>query len=577
MRNRFLMIISIVIVVAGLACGPLADQLTLLTPTPNAEQAALATALANEQQAPTLPPTILPVTPRPVDPFQAGPTAPIQAEEPGTPQSWNVDSVRLYPGPEIYTGDVITIEMHISNPKPDMNAGGVTLSVNGNPLDADFFILNSPWEEAYLVAQDVWDTSGLSGEHDIRIDLPGLTEEAPPETIAFAVTINPETAPETARETRWLTRQTACCTFYYLSSSAAERDIELIAEAAASSIEEVEDKLGIRITRLPIPITLIDQVWGNGGYASSNGGIVVTYVDRNYNGVDFDRLMTHEITHWASYSFAGNPPTILVEGLAVAVAGGHYKPEPLHERAGALVDLDRYVPLETLAADFRGQTHEVGYVESGALVTYLAETYGMDTVLEIYGMEQGASDDAEWLDTAFQQTLDLTLLQVESDFREWLSTSSPGTQLDDLDITLALYATYRDYQRRHAPFQFSLPSASTSSESNDIAEFMREPGSALNVALELLFLSAHDALRTENYEAARLYLDALNRAIYDGDLSGILARDFLPITTLQSTEDGYLVDLSIGDASAWGTVVIDNYILNERVYQLTESGWVIGQ
>ncbi len=577
MRNRFLIAVSAAMLAAGLACGPLADQLTLITPTPNAEQASLATALANEEQAPALPPTILPVTPRPVAPFQAGePTQP-PAEEPGTPQSWNIDSVRLYPGPEIYTGDVITIEMHISSPKPNLNVNEVTLSVDGNPLHADFFILNSPWEEAYLVAQDAWDTTGLSGEHNIRIDLPGIEESIPPETIEFTVEVRSDPAPEAARDTQWLTRQTACCTFYYLSNSAAERDIDLIAETAAASVEEVEAKLGTRITRLPIPITLIDQVWGNGGYASSNGGIVVTYVDRNYNGVDFDRLMTHEIAHWASYSFAGNPPTVLIEGLAVAVAEGHYKPEPLRERAGALVDLDRYVRLAQMAADFRAQAHEVGYVESGALVTYLAETYGMATVLEIYRLELASSDGADWLDKAFMQTLDLTLAQVESDFREWLSASSPGTQRDDLEITLALYATYRDYQRRHAPFQFSLPSVSTSSAGNDIAAFMREPESDLNVALELLFLSAHDALRAENYDAARLYLDALNRAIYEGDLSGILARDYLPIAALQSVDDGYLVALTIGDTSAWGTVVIDNYLITERVYRITESGWITGE
>ena len=67
-------------------------------------------------------------------------------------------------------------------------------------------------------------------------------------------------------------------------------------------------------------------------------GIWVSYLDRNYAGSNSEIVFHHEMVHVLDSRLGGElRPTILVEGLAVYLSGGHFKYEPLIPRAAALL------------------------------------------------------------------------------------------------------------------------------------------------------------------------------------------------------------------------------------------------
>jgi hypothetical protein len=83
---------------------------------------------------------------------------------------------------------------------------------------------------------------------------------------------------------------------------------------------------------------LIPRLLGHGGFASHE--ISVSYLDRNYGGSRFDLVLHHEMIHILDARLGGDlRPTMLVEGLAVYLTGGHFKPEPILSRAAALLKL----------------------------------------------------------------------------------------------------------------------------------------------------------------------------------------------------------------------------------------------
>ena len=112
--------------------------------------------------------------------------------------------------------------------------------------------------------------------------------------------------------------------------------------------------------------------------------ISVSYLDRNYASNSWELVVHHEMVHAIDGHLGGDfRPTIFVEGLAVYLTGGHYKPEPLMPRAAALLPayLNQYIPLKTLADDFYASQHEIGYLEGASLIEYMVKTYGWDAVL----------------------------------------------------------------------------------------------------------------------------------------------------------------------------------------------------
>lgn len=235
--------------------------------------------------------------------------------------------VRAYPGPKHYAGDVLTFE--IAN---DGFFGDATVDVamtvdNGSPTQIS---ATSSWMG--LVLPLALDTANLSGRHTVTFT---AADGNLNETYLLDV-LPAEQRPENEARAEWTTTQTDCCIYHYITDTAAARDIDLISEHFEKGAKDFEN-ITQREVDTKFNVYIIDTMWGNGGFGG-NGELVISYTDRDYGpSVDDEGLeivARHEFTHAADIGLAGTGSGVNFnyEGLAVYVAGGHYKPEPLAER-----------------------------------------------------------------------------------------------------------------------------------------------------------------------------------------------------------------------------------------------------
>jgi hypothetical protein len=358
----------------------------------------------------------------------------------------------------------------------------------------------------------VWDTSSLE---------PGVQK------LSFAVTpdgsswqqavhlLPREDLPVSERDARWETLVTDCCTINYISGTDAARDIQKLGKTADEAFARVSSAMPIS-NKEKIPIVIMPRTLGHGGF--TNNAIYVSYLDRNYAGSTFDMILNHEVVHWFDNKQGGDlRPTIFLEGLAVYLTGGHFKPEALIPRAAALLSLNWYIPLKSLADSFYPSQHEVGYLEAGALVQYLVETYGWQAFNSFYRDIHPAPGglQSEAIDRALQTHFSLTLDQLESGFLAQLKSHPVDLSLiDDVRLSVQYYDTVRRYQQLFDPsayFQTAwLADASTMRQKNITADYLRHPNGIINQYLENLLVETDVALRSGNYTETAQKLKTLN-------------------------------------------------------------------
>jgi len=340
----------------------------------------------------------------------------------------------------------------------------------------------------------------------------------------------------------WATTTTDCCVIHYLTCTRAERDLSMLTDAANRAVAFAQDRLGTRLAS-PLQVYFIGRVLGQGGYARE--GIVLSYPDRAYVGLDLEMVLRHEAVHVLDISLIGPAtPSLLREGLAVWVAGGHYRPESIPARAGALIRLNGYIPLAQLAEDFYRHQHEIGYLEAAALVAYLVETYGWDRFLAFYRQSGEAADmpPADALDRALRGSFGVGLEETESAFYAWLS-SQPTTpeQARDLELTVRLFDAIRRYQQTLDPPAYFLsgwfPDPAEGKRQGIVADFLRSPRAVRAVAIELLFTAAQESLRRGALDQAAILIEGAERAL-DGDFSTPPASEYLAIARAVAARGG---------------------------------------
>jgi hypothetical protein len=275
----------------------------------------------------------------------------------------------------------------------------------------------------------------------------------------------------------------------------------------------------------PIEVTLMPRVLGHGGFAS--GEIYISYLDRNYAGSNLDLVLNHEMVHILDARLGGElRPTLFVEGIAVYLTGGHFKTEPLLPRAAALLapaqhesglGLDWYLPLGPLADDFYMSQHEIGYLQAGALVQYMVETWGWEAFTNFYRDIHPHPDGKQSLaiDVALQAHLAINLAQLEERFLATLMEQEVTQALyDDVRLTVAFYDTVRRYQQAMDTSAYFLtawlPNGGQMRELGIVADLVRHPSSVDNMALETLLVSADDQLEAGHYDQTEMSLDAVN-------------------------------------------------------------------
>jgi hypothetical protein len=419
--------------------------------------------------------------------------------------------LNVHPDGPLYVGDQVSFEV-ITPTGFDTHEKRVEVRLGDQEIGTSGF---SPYGIAGRQQATLWwawDTSTLApGAHK-------LTFTVLPDGPAWQQTIHllpRDVLPVSEREAHWESLATQCCTLNYISGTDAARDIQELGKTADALAGRLSLMMPVHNDE-KIPVVIMSRTLGHGGF--TNGAIYVSYLDRNYAGSTFEMILQHEAVHWLDHELGGDlRPTLLLEGLAVYQTGGHFKPEALIPRAAALLSLNWYIPLRTLADSFYPSQHEIGYLEAGALVQYLVEIYGWEAFnnfyRDIHPAPSGLQSDA--IDLALQTHFDLTLDQLESDFLELLRTQPVDlTRIEDVRLSIQFYDTVRRYQQLFDPsayFQTAwLADASVMRQKNIVADYVRRPEGILNQYLENQLVEADVSLRSGDYTDTAQKLRALN-------------------------------------------------------------------
>jgi hypothetical protein len=430
-------------------------------------------------------------------------------------------TVLYHPDDVLYVGDQVSFEVL---PPPGMNLKGSNVQVQVDPPDGPYFgpVDFSEWGiQARLEAAMVWvwDTKNLDpGMHT-------LSFEVQPRGITWTEEVNllPSTdLPPAQADAQWSETRTQCCTVFYVTNTASERDLSSLTRLVDAQAQDVTEKMGASFTE-PITITILPRLLGHGGFTSSE--ISVSYLDRNYASNSWELVVHHEMVHTLDGQLGGDfRPTLFVEGLAVYLSGGHYKFEPLMPRAAALLPayLNQYLPLKTLADDFYASQHEIGYLEGASLIEYMVNTYGWEKFSSFYRdihNHQGETQ-SDSIDSALLAHFSISFSQLEQDFLSALEAEpDTSTWVDDVRLTVIYYDTMRRYQQLMDPSAYFrtawLLDNKSMRERGIVADYLRHPHTPTNLALETLFINAHQQMIGQDFTSASQTLEEIN-SVLDG-------------------------------------------------------------
>ncbi|MCB8968055.1 MAG: hypothetical protein H6660_14290 [Ardenticatenaceae bacterium] len=439
--------------------------------------------------------------------------------------SLEVSDVNLYPIPNIYSGDLVTFQVlpYVPDTITPENVT-VHIIVNDTTIASSVLSGRNLAGQATGILQWVWDTTGVVGTQQVTVILDNddhlqIGDENPDNnTVSFPITILDQTdLPDQEQNATWIAAETSCCLVHAVTGTAAYRDLPDLLLTVEAAAQQASDALGATINR-KYDIYFIDRVIGQGGYASSS--IVISYLDRQYNGRGLRQVLTHEMVHLLDRQFAPQRIIFFAEGLAVWVTGGHYKPENVNERAVALLQMGEYLPLAQLINDFYLAQHETGYLEAASFIDYLVQRNGWQLFKAFY-MDVTADDAptlAEAVDVNLQIYYGQTLAAMEQEWLTYLNEQPVmETAVLDLQTTVRYYDVMRDYQLAYDPTAHFLtawlPYPDDVQELGNPADLTRHPQTELNITLETMLLSVDTALRDGDYERANVLLDSVERVL----------------------------------------------------------------
>jgi hypothetical protein len=486
----------------------------LVSPAPDAPDGSPTTALTPTSTETPVPTPIPTEMPDPTATASPGPTDSIE----------DVFYIRTHPDGGLFVGDLVSFEVI---PPAGFDAADKELVIQidapGEPeLGPTAFAPFGIARRMQATMIWAWDTQGLEpGFYNISLsvlpDGPVWEEE---------VHLRPETElppPEPLAE--WTSVETDCCIIHYVTGTEAERDIGFLMEEADRQAELAIQRMG-GVFDEPIVITLLPRVLGHGGFAGRE--ISISYLDRNYAGTNFTVVLHHEMIHILDGRLGGEwRPSVFVEGVAVYLTGGHYKPEPIMPRAAALLEMpgedpdDPYgwfIPSTELVDDFYATQHEIGYLQAAALVGYMEERWGWEAFDAFYrGIPQPSdtSEHIQTIDAALHSNFGIHLDELERDFIQALSeVPVTAEHIEDVRLTVEYYDTVRRYQRafdQSAYFRTAwLLWNHEMRERGIVADYLRRAEQPENLAVENLLLGASQRYLQEDYPGTQHYLDAVN-------------------------------------------------------------------
>lgn len=403
-----------------------------------------------------------------------------------------IEAFRLHPDGPLYEGDRLSFEVQVRNAAPTPIAQGRVeirrVSPGGEEILAEGLLPKLPPGAFHTTTWTwVWEASPAGPLSLIVVAQPGEETLWPGDRITRTISLRPrEQLPEVERQAQWAQAESRCCAHHYLTGTATEAGLSQRMAWADEAEAAVRARLGLS-ARLPTHIVWIPRLLGHGGFAVGDSLILSDPLSDRLLA-DVPTILRHEFTHRMTCAWLEREdclthlPPFINEGLAVFIAGGHYRPEPLTLRAAALLHLGGWIPLERLVEDFYTHPHEIGYLEAGAFVEELVRQGGWSrfrAFLQAMERRPGESD-REVLDRALQAVYHQDIRGMEARWRERLQASplDPG-QVRDLQFTVAFYEALRAYQRKYDPSAYFLdawlPDWRRAVREGIVADFMREP------------------------------------------------------------------------------------------------------
>ncbi len=419
--------------------------------------------------------------------------------------------IRTHPDGVLYAGDLVSFE--VINPVQDQtNNGSVNISLAGKTLGESAFSNFGLGNRSQATFYWVWDTRTMKpGDYTLTFKL--LPQNTQTEKV---ITLKPaDQMPPPGAGQGWKSSESACCVIRYVTGTDAERDIEKLKDLADEQAADVERRMGVNPAQ-KIRLAYFPRTLGHGGFASE--GIYISYLDQNYAGSTPEQVTHHEMVHWYDGQLGGNMrPSIMQEGLAVYLSGGHFKPEPLIPRAAALLDLGWYIPLRTLVDSFYTQQHEIGYAEAGAFIAYLVDIHGWDGFNTFYRSIQPAGDGKEStaMDNALQSQFNQSLDEFEAGFKEYLNNQSFAEKdRQDIQTSVAFYNAVRCYESLLDPSAYFLyawlPDVKKMQDENITADLSRHPVSLTNTMFENFLIQGNQYLLNGDLQMADRYIWVVN-------------------------------------------------------------------
>jgi hypothetical protein len=419
--------------------------------------------------------------------------------------------VTFFPVAPYYVGDILSIEVAYTGPN---EIGGEQILLS-TPSAPDRVLGTSTFSSFSQEAVFSWvvDTTGFQpGFYPFLFTIPNIN-------LSWTAGVNllPEKPGE---KPEWKSVETDCCIIHYMTGTEAAEDIDEIQDLLETEVDSAlsqffpSGKPETDPFAEPLRIALIPSVVGHGGFATDIA--VLTYTDRNWTGIEFGILAHHEIVHVIDRHLnPGSRPSLFAEGLAVYFSGGHYHKGDALERGAALIETGLYLPLTDITDQFYDAQHEIAYMEAGALIAYLVQTWGWDQFIDFYFNLPEDGSDSEIISSALKQQFGMDFADLEAAFIAYLETIQPGQDvISDVQITVKAYDTIRRYQSIAIPsahFQSAWwPSIERMFESSIVGDYAPREKSPFNILIESLLIEVHLSLINQDYDTVEENLERIN-------------------------------------------------------------------
>ncbi len=454
-------------------------------------------------------------------------------------------TLSYYPNPAI-SGDVLTFDARIELAPGVSRPATASLALPSEKIQVEVgqWALGSSLGARWIWA---WDTAAYSGTVPVTMTLTWPPDAGVADTLEVVVPVtlaDPETRSAYERQARWMLREAPGLRLHFISGSAAARDQDMLLEVAQNAYQAISTALGVA-DNPPVDIYLLDRVYGQGGYATADW-IAITYADRNYAPAQLDLVLQHELTHRLDAALGCQEALTLVrEGLAVYLSGGHYRREPGTFLLSSLRAAGLYIPLETLVQDFYTHQHEIGYLEAASLVAFVDAVHGRDGLRTFCAATLSGEDrDERARLLAGAQALGYSAVaDLERAWWAWADREPPQERLAQaLHVETALLDTLRAYQQAYDPVAYYLTGVLYDvqlAESRQLTtDFVRAPQSAEAVTLELLLKQGLQAFQVGQLERAAALTGEVQQVLAQGFPSSGLAAELR--TVVQACQEaGY--------------------------------------